>query len=248
MWDRRTAALLEALRQGPGTFSSLRAIVGNARTLSRQLHQLVAAGWVAHAGRQYRLTERGARAGELFRGSERLNAPQVPPVAVDGIPHPMFARIVRWAVEELRDRLPQTLAGALVFGSVVRGQETSNSDVDLLLLIRGDARSVEEVRQGLLRVEHDLGSSPEYRAARSAGFHPVLDGHFLRLVGSARLHRLYLDGLTVGFPVFDREHHFVDLQRRMRDRLRDAGAVRVETPEGYRYWKLRDPELLGAPL
>ena len=248
MWDARTAAILVVLGRGPQRFSSLRAAVPNPRTLSRRLRWLVEAGWVAHDGGIYRLTEQGARGGELVRQLNALRGPRSDPVSVDRVPSPRFGPIVRWVVERLRDRLPTRLAGVLVFGSVARGQESPDSDIDLLVLVRGDARALEEVRQGVLQVQLELRLTPEYRVARLAGFHPVLDAHLVLAERAYRLYRLYLDALTDGIPVYDPEGQLAELRERMRARLRDAGSVRVETPEGLRYWKLRDPEILGAPL
>lgn len=248
MWDARTTHLLEALRRSPATFSALRLTISNPRTLSRRLRELVGAGWVVQEGRLYRLTDVGASAGELLRKLEEL--PHFPHAAltVERIPNPAFARIVRWTVERLRDRFPAALAAVLVFGSVARGQETADSDLDLLLLVRGDASALEEVRQGLVRLQRDLRETSEYRTARRAGVHPVLDGHLILLERSGRLYRLYLDALSDGIPVFDPERRFAELRQRMRERLQRAGAVRIETPEGLRYWKLGDPALLGAAL
>lgn len=248
MWDARTAAILVVLGRGPERFSSLRAAVPNPRTLSRRLHRLVEAGWVAHDRGIYRLTEQGARGGELVRQLDALQGPRFAPVSVDRVPSPRFAPIVRWAVERLRGRLPARLAGVLVFGSVARGQESPDSDIDLLVLVRGDARALEEVRRGVLQVQRELRSTSEYRVARHAGFHPVLDAHLVLVERAYRLYRLYLDALTDGIPVYDPERQLAELRERMRARLRAAGSVRVETSEGFRYWKLGDPEILGAPI
>ncbi len=247
MPDDRAAALSEALARGPARFSSLRVVVPNPRTLSRQLHLLVARSWVAHDGRTYRLTGRGARAAALLRELSALEAPR-PAISVDRIPRPVSAAVVRWTVERLRDRFPEEVVGVLVFGSVARGKESGDSDVDLLVLVRGGATEREAVRQGLLDFQRELRSTEEYRAARRAGLSPVLDAHLISLEEAYRLRRLYLDALTDGIPVFDPDRRLADLAERMRTRLNTAGSVRIETPDGMRYWRLRDPELLGSPL
>ncbi len=247
MPDDRTAAVTEALARGPARFSSLRVVIPNPRTLSRRLHLLVARGWVAHDGPVYRLTKRGERAAGLWRELSALEA-SPPEISVDRVPRPVSAAIVRWTAERLRDRFPAEVAGVLVFGSVARGRESGDSDIDLLVLIRGGASALETVRQGLLEFQREFRSTEEYRAARRAGFYPVLDVHLISLEEAYRLHRLYLDALLDGIPVFDPDRRLADLTGRMRARLNAAGSVRIETPDGMRYWELKDPELLGGPL
>lgn len=77
-------------------------------------------------------------------------------------------RTLRARLDRLRARLP--LVRVVLFGSCARGTHTVASDVDLLVVYRGqprpDAYSVVKRALGILRLEPHLYTEVEYTAAR----------------------------------------------------------------------------------
>jgi len=85
-----------------------------------------------------RVTREGNR--KLVRiNADRLESPADP---IARIPQAEFHDPVRALVERLRDRL-DGLAGAVVFGSVARGEADRASDIDCLVLVEGERASAQ---------------------------------------------------------------------------------------------------------
>ncbi|MFQ5837310.1 MAG: nucleotidyltransferase domain-containing protein [Thermoplasmata archaeon] len=248
MIDPRAAAIVDRLRsKGPSRFSSLLYVVQNARTLNSKLKIMIGLGWVEKYEGSYRLTPRGERAADLLRQLESLLV-RPPAVDVERVPHPYFGPVLKALAEKLLERFGENLLGILLFGSVARGDWTRDSDIDLLVLFREYPAGREGVVSELLSVRKEIRKTGEYQRAFRAGFVPTVEFYPLSLEDSSRFRRLYLEAFTEGIVIMDREGDLADLIRRFQERMKEAGAKRVETPGRGHYWILEERSVLEGSL
>ena len=136
----------------------------------------------------------------------------------------------------LRDRLGRDLVVLTLFGSVARGDGRPSSDLDLLIVYRGE-------RQAFL--DHFVAAvcavrnSPEHRVLQAQGFHPDFSPAFYTSEELVRHPWLLLDVLDHGIVLLDRDHLLQDELNRLRHRLQVLGARKVVLPDGTWYWDLK---------
>ncbi|MFQ6106354.1 MAG: nucleotidyltransferase domain-containing protein [Thermoplasmata archaeon] len=234
MIDRMSAQLLQALGRGRMRFRSLQRIVPNPRTLSAKLKGLVELGLVKKED-GYCLTPGGERALPHVKELERILRPQ-PRVTVERVPHDLFRPYLKRFAGELVRRFDVT--GVLLFGSVARGDWSRDSDIDLLVILEEGREALKVITA--LRAE--LRSSPEYKECVSKDHYPVVQVYPIARSDARRFRRMYLDALTEGIILFERDSFLSDLIAEFKERLRELGARRIDIPSTGHYWILGDIE------
>ncbi len=145
---------------------------------------------------------------------------------------PLLEKLLAW----LEDSLGGELLAAALFGSVARGQGTAQSDLDLLVVHRGPAPGMVDLFADLLR---RLRQSEEYKALQAQGFLPDPYPVFFTREALAGHPWLLLDILDHGIILFDSDGVLAVELERLRKRLRDLGARKVELADGTWYWDLK---------
>jgi len=140
---------------------------------------------------------------------------------------PILERYLR----ELFNRYGERVLSVALFGSFARGNYKPNSDIDLLLVIRGykwkEPLSFEPVEKLVLELWR-----------RSGHYHRV--SPYPLTPEQASVHRpIYLDLVEDGIILFDREGFLGRILDEIRARLKQLGALRRELPNGSRYWILK---------
>lgn len=239
MIDEKAAKLLLALERGTQRFGALQEEVPNPRTLSSKLKALIRLGLVEKRGGLYRLNDRGEKALFHVRELQRIISP-LPPISVEKIPHPAFRPYIGRFCEKLLERYGDNLIGLLLFGSVARGDWDKDSDIDLLIVLKRFERSKRAALREIIELRKELRGSQEYKDSVSMGYYPVVEVYPLEAEDAKRFRRMYLDALTEGIVVFERELFLTELIGRFQERLRDIGARRIEIPSVGHYWVLGD--------
>jgi predicted nucleotidyltransferase len=223
----------------PLRFTTLQETVGNPRTLSKKLAELVVLGLVAKADRLYSLTEKGIEVAELVARLEDALSP-APAIDVERVPHSAYRPLLRRFCGILLRRYGERLKGALLFGSVARGDWDESSDMDLLVvldILDGGRRSV--LRE-ILKLESDLRGTREHAEAVAKGFLPLIEVYPLAADDAKHFRRLYLDALTEGIVLFERDGFLHRLIEAFKKRLKELGSRRIELPGAGHYWELAD--------
>jgi len=238
--DKDISLILGILRnKGTTRFSALQGIVRNPRTLSRKLAELVSLGLVAKGDRLYSLTQKGVEVADLVMRLKETLAPS-PEVDIERVPHPIYRQVLRRFCELLLGRYGVRLKGVLLFGSVARGDWNESSDMDVLVILD----ELEGGRRGALReilkLKSELRRSREHAEAVAKGFYPSIEVYPLGAAEATRFRRLYLDALTEGIVLFDRDDFLHRLIRSFRERLKELGSRKVELPGAGHYWVIAD--------
>ena len=242
MIDKYVGALLVELgRKGTARFGELLEILKNPRTLSRKLKELGSLGLVESKDKTYSLSEKGKRAAELARTwFELLEAPKAEIVNVDRVPHPTFGEVLKHYCELLLDHFRERLLGVLVFGSIVRGNWTRDSDIDLLVVVRDwNVPSWDRTRE-LIELGKGLRKSEEYKSSVVRGFVPIIQEYPLDEKEARIPQRIYIDACVDGVILFERERFLTAVLDGFRKRLKELGARKVVLPDGKYYWILHE--------
>ena len=242
MIDRYAISLLIELgRRGRARFSELMEALRNPRTLSRKLKELSSMGMIESEDKTYSLSEKGKRAAELAKTwLELLEAPETKITNLDRVPHPTFGGVLKRYCELLLDHFQEKLVGVLVFGSVVRGDWTRDSDIDLLVVVRDWNVSSWERTRELIKIEKELRKSEEYKTSVRKGFVPIIQEYPLDEKEALKSQRIYIDACVDGVILFERERFLTAVLDGFRKRLKELGARKVVLPDGKYYWILHE--------
>ncbi|MBI2160084.1 MAG: nucleotidyltransferase domain-containing protein [Candidatus Rokubacteria bacterium] len=150
-----------------------------------------------------------------------------------------YEEILRRLLEEVRMAYGERLVACAVYGSVGRGTQRADSDVDLLLVVRGlpagRLRRVEEFAPVEAQLESLLG--PAGPGLAPVALSPVFKTPEELQAGSP----LLLDMVEDARILHDPHNVLAARLDRLRARLRELGARRVPHGGGW-YWELK-PDL-----
>jgi uncharacterized protein len=164
-------------------------------------------------------------------------------MAIRPQPNPPVTQALKKAAEAyaglLRDALGENLVSVVLFGSVVRGEATADSDLDLLIV----AETLPDGRFARLRLLEDADRRFEHELIRlrSLGIRTRLARIVKTRAEAARVVPLYLDLVEDACLLFDRGDFVAALLSRLRAALARLGAER-RVRGRIRYWILK-PDL-----
>jgi predicted nucleotidyltransferase len=153
-----------------------------------------------------------------------------------------FEALLRATLGAAQDYYGQRLVTLAVFGSVGRGSQRADSDVDLLLvsesLPRGRLRRIEEFRQVEERIEPLLASLEKEGISTSLSV-------ILKTPSEVQLGGLlYLDFIDDARLLYDRGDFFRQFLNQLENRLRKLGARRIWRGSAW-YWDLKPDFKVG---
>ncbi|MFQ6127796.1 MAG: nucleotidyltransferase domain-containing protein [Thermoplasmata archaeon] len=239
MIDERAAELLSEIDESVKRFKALQRVIPNPKTLSSKLRKLIALGLLEKEEGVYHLTSKGRKALLYVQELQRILRPQ-PTISVERIPHRFFRPYLKRFAVKLLDRHEDDLTGVLLFGSVARGDWNKDSDIDLLIVLREFESSRIETLRELTALRAELRESSEYKECVSKGYFPIVQVYPLEREEAKRFRRMYLDALTEGIIIFERDSFLRDLISAFKERLRELGAKRIDIPSVGHYWVLGD--------
>lgn len=132
--------------------------------------------------------------------------------------------------------LGNNLTSIVLFGSVARGEARANSDVDLLIICRELPAGAFRRRETLQPVRERL--QVELERLWVQGNHTDFAEVIKSEAEAQRTHPVYLDMTEEAVILFDRGGFFAGILERLRKRLRELGARRLQLGR-LRYWDLK---------
>lgn len=149
-----------------------------------------------------------------------------------------YVPLLRAAVSSLLRRLGWRLVSVVLYGSLARGTAHAHSDVDLLVVAEGLPSSFSERIRQMLQVAGDCEGECR-RLWRERGIYANLQLYPLTPEEAREARPSYLDMLADGIVLFDRGGFIEGVFSRVRRRLEELGARRVQLPTGGWYWVLK---------
>jgi predicted nucleotidyltransferase len=148
-------------------------------------------------------------------------------------------------LQAFKKRFGDKLVSLVVYGSVARGDARRDSDIDMLIVVKGLPKG--RVRRNLLfeEVEDDISESIKRLWARgyNVDFSPILKTPD----EAAKLSPLYLDMVEDAMILYDENKFFENVLARLRDRLKQLGAKRLRMGNKW-YWILKDQYEAGEVI
>ncbi|MGC8849863.1 MAG: nucleotidyltransferase domain-containing protein, partial [Candidatus Bathyarchaeia archaeon] len=151
----------------------------------------------------------------------------------------VYTRLLLLFARRILERYGGRVVSIVLYGSVARGSAGKDSDLDLLLIIE-DLPSIYSRRMDeLVSLEFDPFLRRELEFLRGEGY--AVDFSYVPLTPEeAKSFRpLFLDVLTDGIPIFDRDSFFERQAKIFLGRLSSLGAKRIKTKDGLWYWMVK---------
>lgn len=153
-----------------------------------------------------------------------------------------YGELLSLLVEKLLERFGEDLVSVVVYGSVARGEARKDSDVDLLIVLRGAPKGALRRQELFMEVEEKLGEKLD--ELEETGYH-VEFSPIIKTPEEARVFSpLYLDMVEDAVVLFDRDGFFGGILRRLKERLQELGAERVRLGKAW-YWRLKKDYRFG---
>ena len=143
----------------------------------------------------------------------------------------------------LKEGMGERLIGILLYGSLARDQVKPDSDIDLLVVGKGDKEDVED---GYRRARDAPEETPEYEALVEQAIWPsispfIVSDEYLR----QNTPWLVLEIQDQGLVLHELEGFLAWKIKRVHERMHELGTRKVMLPEGSWYWDVKPDWKLG---
>ena len=148
----------------------------------------------------------------------------------------LFQKVQKELLKEVEAYYAERLVSLVIFGSVGRGTQRFDSDLDFLMICDGlpDGRINRMIDFGV--VENSMG--PFLEELKHKDLHIELNPIFKTREEALRGSPIFLDMVEDAHILYDREGFFAGVITRLKDRLSDLGAKRIWRGNAW-YWDLK---------
>jgi hypothetical protein len=156
-----------------------------------------------------------------------------------------YKSLLNVLIDVLKERFGENLVSVVLYGSVALGKAGKDSDIDLLIVAEGLPRGSLRRQEVFMEAEKALEKRIEdlWRQGFHVDFSPILRTP----EEASKLSPLYLDMVENAIILYDKKNFFRKLLKRLRSRLRELGARRVELGKRW-YWILKEPYKPGEDV
>jgi len=148
-------------------------------------------------------------------------------------------------LNQLKERLGQTLVSVVLYGSVARGEAGEGSDIDLLVVSGSFGRSFGSRFELFNEVENSLLSSESRRRLRQLKRGTLISPVPLTPEEVKRNPPILLDIIVDGIILYDKDGFLKDRLEELEKKLQSLGARRIRLPSGSWYWDLKPDYQFG---
>jgi predicted nucleotidyltransferase len=149
-----------------------------------------------------------------------------------------YVQLAEEYVRAVRDFFGNRLLSICFFGSIVRGNATPESDIDVLIVAESMPKDFGLRVRESSPIHETLRRSEKYRELRSQGRSAFVSEIFLT-PGEAKSHPpILLDLTDEAFIVYDKNDFLKTVLAELKQNLKALGAKKVKARKGY-YWVLK---------
>jgi predicted nucleotidyltransferase len=159
-----------------------------------------------------------------------------------------YVRLILLFIRKIFEKYGGNVFSIVLYGSVARRRAEKNSDVDLLLIIDGLPLSYSKRIEDLVSLEFDESIRRELEFLRREGYSTDLTYIPLTPDEARSFRLLFLDILTDGIRLFDRDSFFEKLSNQFLGRLSSLGAKKVKVGDDLWYWILKPDIKFGEKI
>jgi predicted nucleotidyltransferase len=148
----------------------------------------------------------------------------------------IFRSFLQVFLKKLKGNMKHNLLAVVLYGSIARGKAHRESDIDLLILYRkGDFDTDEAYAVSVI----ESRESREYRALFEKDIYGEISPLFMTLEELSSNPLILLDIMEEGIILFERNHCFTKIVKKMRKKIKKMGSRKVTLPDGSWYWELK---------
>jgi hypothetical protein len=159
-----------------------------------------------------------------------------------------YVRLLLLFVKRVLEKYGEKVFSIVLYGSVARGCAEENSDIDLLLIIDDLPPSYSRRIEELVSLELDESIHCERQFLRREGYSTGFSYVPLTPEEARSFRLLFLDVLTDGVLLLDRDSFFENLSKDFLGRLSRLGAKKVKTSDNVWYWVLKPDVEFGEMI
>jgi len=148
-------------------------------------------------------------------------------------------------LNQLKERLGQTLVSVVLYGSVARGEAGEGSDIDLLVVSRVFGRSLRSRFELFNEVENSLLPSESRRKLRQLKMGTLISPVPLTPEEVKINPPILLDIIGDGVILYDKDGFLKDHLEELEKKLQSLGSKRIRLPSGSWYWDLKPDYQFG---
>lgn len=149
-----------------------------------------------------------------------------------------YEQLLEQFVSLVRDTLGDQLISIVLYGSVARGEASTQSDVDLLLVLKHASPVYYERLQLVLPLLRQLRQGSVGQDLRAKGLMPEVNVLILSQQEADQNRLLYLDMIEDARILVDRDNFFQNRLQQLQKRLQELDARKIRRDGGW-YWDLR---------
>jgi len=159
-----------------------------------------------------------------------------------------YVRLLLLFARKILEKYGQKVFSIILYGSVARGCAEEKSDIDLLLIIDDLPPSYSKRIEELVSLELDESIHRELQFLRREGYSTGFSYIPLTPEEARSFHLLFLDVLTDGVRLVDRDSFFENLSKDFLGRLSRLGAKKLKTSDNAWYWALKPDAKFGEMI
>ncbi|AKA72984.1 nucleotidyltransferase domain-containing protein [Saccharolobus solfataricus] len=156
-----------------------------------------------------------------------------------------YAKLLNDMVKIMREEFKDDLISVVLYGSVARGDNRNDSDVDLLIVIDNLPMDgiLKRIRLFETKVEDKLNLDEYW----SKGYYISLSPILKTPEEAGKISPLYLDMVYDAVILYDKDQFFTKILQKLKGRLMELGAERVRMGKRW-YWILKKDSGFGETV
>jgi len=156
-----------------------------------------------------------------------------------------YATLLNNMLKIMKEEFKDDLISVVVYGSVARGDNRNDSDVDLLIIMKNLPKDsmLKRIRLFETKVEDKLNLDEYWKMGYYISLSPVLKTP----EEAEKFSPPYLDMVYDAVILYDSNYFFTRILQKLRDRLKELGAERVRMGKKW-YWVLKKHSRFGETV
>lgn len=156
-----------------------------------------------------------------------------------------YATLLNNMLKIMKEEFKDDLISVVVYGSVARGDNRNDSDVDLLIIMKNLPKDsmLKRIRLFETKVEDNLNLDEYWKMGYYISLSPVLKTP----EEAEKFSPPYLDMVYDAVILYDSNYFFTRILQKLRDRLKELGAERVRMGKKW-YWVLKKDSRFGETV
>lgn len=146
-----------------------------------------------------------------------------------------YKTLIEKHLRELKNNLNNNLTSVVLYGSVARGNFSTNSDIDLLIICKDLPK--ERLKRLELFSKIDEKLEGEYRKLYKKGINSLIIPILKTEKEAEKISPLYLDMVEDAIILYDRDNFFRKILERLEKKLKEIKAKKIYIGKKW-YWDL----------